>query len=537
VLTDLERIQQGLSASGPRSSSSLRRLIASRAPSFALVALLLLGAFAAVAAYDWFEWDQTLVVEREMTQAEVSSWRGAIPGDWDGDGASELVLLQEDEVRPVPIQGEPYQSRLLDIPPALAQLAQPGDDPRKPFRLSQVSDVPARLYLLADANHDGLEEAFVSWTRGSNAHLTAFNQLGFALRDFAFTGSLKDHPEWNRQVTALLPLRVADLEGDGRKEVLAAPISTWALKPRGVACFDLETAKLKWFYPTANFIHGVELLDLDADGKSGLFLESNSPGNFRDGETLEDGTDDQHVYAYMLSAEGQLLWRTEMAGIWAVVNPLRLHGGNRALAWVHNEHDLAVRRNEGDVGKVVEFDAAGRVDKEWDLGVRLTDAMVTDLDGDGHEEILAADRHGRIHVLNEALQERQPPIVVERSASGSVLLKFAGRLPSVVAGRSFIALTSSRLERTGEPGLGNTRTVPDMSFLVDSKILVLDHRLQIVATHPIAERSAAVGRQSPEVRLLQAKSNGLPRLAVLTSKIQILGLRESRMDLLSFSSR
>ena len=291
VLADLARIEKGQPPLGPHTTFSLRRFEGTRSHLTKAVA----GSLAALAfvwlGYSVWPTEFTLRVKPDKPDSlspEVRNWANAKTGDWDGDSEPDILQMVGDTLYVVSSQGHQ-----LD-----------------PLRLAKPSASGFVLGMAADITGDGKDEAFVSWNSETNACLMAFNQRGSPIREFAFASSLNVHPQWGTNRTKLEPFRLADLEGDSKKELLAAVTSSWALHPRGICCFDVTTGELKWFFETATFVMEIELCDLDGDGQLEVIVGSNSPGN---GSSLPDGTDDQHAYLYALSAKGELIWRRELS--------------------------------------------------------------------------------------------------------------------------------------------------------------------------------------------------------------------------------
>lgn len=504
LLADLERLEKGQPVMRPHTAFSLRRFFNRRSRRVAGVicgiALLAFG----VLGYRWLRTEYSLQ-GLAVSTPELLNWAGAQIGDWDGDLESEIIQVSGDKLYVVFGRDQKYQTHKIEKPHENGLL----------------------LEMMADMDGDGRDEAFVSWSNGTNACLTAFNQRTWPVQEFVFAGSLNVHPQWGTNYTRLRPVRMADLDGDGKRELLASVTSSWALRPRGICCFDVETGQLKWFFETATFVTEIDLCDLNGDGRPEVVVGSNSPGN---GSQLEDRTDDAHAYLYVLSSKGELLWPRELAGLYANVKPLTsAHGQTNVVVWVTSVHAYNAERKEPDTGKVLEFDVRGNIVHSRDFGVQLTSALSVDLDGDGWLEILAADRLGILHVLDRELNERRRITITEPGTNEVELQLFlAANLAS--SGAPQVVLTSSQLERRSEPAPGNNREKFENMFHHDNRVIVLDADLSPIATHLLATKWT----ESPGIKA-ELLSNGpgkLPSLAILTDKVQILGLTQTRRPLL-----
>lgn len=510
LLADLERIEQGRKPVGSRRVLNWRRLAFPgwsylTAGAFGLVMLAI-----AITGFSAFRDQPTLTVQRSFSLPWVTSWSAAKLGDWDGDGKADILYLSDDILRVIAHNGQQFQPVVLDVP----------------------RTVDTRLGLVIDTTGNGLDEALVYWAVGSNACLAAFNQDGWPVKQFSFSGSLNVHPQWGTNKTSLLPLGLVDLEGDGKQEMLVSVGSTWSLRPRGLACFDLDTSKLRWFFETAPFVTELKLWDLDEDGQLELVVGSGSPAN---GCVLEDGTDDRHAYLYVLSSHGRLLWRRELAGHFAQVRPLDVNlDDSTVTVWVSSTHALYVLNQQTAVGKVLKLDASGHVVHSHDLGGQLMSALAADLDGDGTKEVLVTDRLGVLHVLNENLQPRQrSAIVVNRFDEVDLVLHATGPLGK--GNRSYAVLTSSQVEYRTEPHPGNTRQRVNARFYHDNRVIVLDHQLNLVATHLVSDKWTQLPGFT--AHLLPATESSSPGILVLADQALVLGLNQPRRPEFSLGDR
>ncbi|MBP9901457.1 MAG: protein kinase [Verrucomicrobia bacterium] len=506
VLADLERLEKRQPVLEPHRAISLRRLLKGRALPVAGITIgILLLAFGVLGSL-WLPAGFSLRVLHEFRNDKVLNWATAQTGDWDGDGESDIIHVSDGNLYVVTSRGQ--QQAPLTI--------------TKPHANGLV------LGMMADINGDGRDEALVSWSSGTNAYLTAFNQRTWPVKEFVFAGSLNVHPQWGANFTRLRPLRLADLDGDGQRELLASVTSTWALRPRGICCFEVETGQLKWFFETATFVTTIDLCDLDGDGRQEVVVGSNSPGN---GCKLADETDDAHAYVYVLSSKGELRWRRELAGIYANVKPLNpAHGQTNVMVWVTAIHAYNLERGEPDTGKVLEFNAEGEVVHAHDFGVQLTSSLVVDLDSDGRHEVLAADRLGVLHVLDGRLIERRR-ITNATPRFDEVELQLALAANLTAAGAPQVVLASSQLERRSEPAPGNNREKFETIFHHENRVVVLDSALNQIATSQLAQKWT----EFPGIKagLLFNGPGKLPSLAVLTDKVQILDLTRIRRPLFS----
>ena len=497
VVSDLERIAGGQTPRGPHAAFRVSRVLCGRTRRLVTVVVLFVAIGFAGFGYSWLRSGYSLRVLQEISIPGVNGWANAETGDWDGDGKIDLIHLAENQLHVVSGHGQQH----------------------RPQTLAKSNVGGLSLEMMTDINGDKLDEALVAWSSGSNACLTAFNQRGWPIQEFVFSGSVNVHDEWGTNQTRLQPLRLADLDGDGKQELLVAVTSSWSLRPRGICCFDAETAQVKWFFETANFVADIELIDLDNDGRLEVIVGGNAPGN---GCSLKDGTDDIHTYLYVISFQGELKWRRELGGVFARVGLLSNAPTNRSvLAWVTASHAYSARQAKPDTGMILEFDATGNLSHQCNLGVELTGALNVDLDGDGKREVLAGDRLGVLHQLDGTLRERRS-VMIAAPRFDEVQLQFFPVGSLIASGTPQLVLSSFQIERRTAPAPGNSRKTFETIFYHDNRVTVLDADLKPVATHLLAE----TWTQYPglKIRLQHDDPKTQPHLIVLAHKLQYLAL-------------
>jgi len=451
--------------------------------------------------------DLTLV--RSLSPQDIRSWSTAKTGDWDGDGRSDLVVLQDQQLHIFSSEG----------------------NVRKALDLKLSNDTEMGLSLLADVDGDGVSEAFIRWTSRTNAYLGAFNALGHAVRSFHWPGTLNVHPTWGTNYTELNALQLSDLDRDGREELLVQVASTWALQPRGLACFDVETGSKEWFFPMAGFVMKVLTGDLDGDGKEEVLVGSNAPAN---GAKLEDGTDDSQAYLFALSSEGRLLWRRRLADYFGSVRPLGLTHNRgtlpEVLLWVTTDHEHHQANGDPETGSVFRISADGEIESRYEVGMQLMGALMTDLESDGRAEILIGDRTGWLHVLNESLTLRKCVPVVTNNLTWVELRPAAALWTGPNAPRR-VVLSSSTLERRSRPTNGSSAADVPVLLYHDNQVILLDDDLMPAKRHMIAK----LWSTNPGFRVLaEDAADGHPaRLQVLTSKADLYELIKPETQLAS----
>jgi hypothetical protein len=221
----------------------------------------------------------------------------------------------------------------------------------------------------------------------------------------AIQGKTKDDP-WTHAPIADLGsihrLRWGDVDGDGKRELIVAPIfGTKATPP----IFDQDPARITFFRPgadrksgpwesflvgTAHVLHAIDVLDLDGDGRSDILGASNL------GVTryfTRDGKDFQ-VSTLAPGAPGDAPKKGA-----SEVHVGRLRDGRRFVATVEPWHGTEVAVYLSSSPGALTFGSRTVIDGSLKLGHAL---WVADVDQDGDDEIFAGYRDGdaRVHVYD-----------------------------------------------------------------------------------------------------------------------------------------
>lgn len=500
---DLERIDDGKLPTGPRNRWQLR-------PRELRGKLMVLSVCAVIAALfggmvyrsHISSGPMQLELVRSLTPQDIRSWGGAQMGDFDGDGQPDIVLMQDEQLHVFSSAG----------------------GTRKAINLNLPNDNGLSLSHLADVNGDGIVEAFVSWTSGTSAHLAAFNAQAYPVSQFQKEGTLNVHKTWGTNYTWLNALQLVDLDRDGRQELLASVSSTWALQPRGLACFDLETGTEQWFFPMAGFVEGIITGDLDGDHRQEILIGSLSPAN---GAVLPDGTDDAHAYVFALAADGQLLWRQPAADYFGRVEPLGFTqgeaGAKDVLISASTDYEHHEANGDPETGSVIRLSAQGQILRRYDIGMNLPGVLMADLESEGHPEILVADRTGWLHVLDESLNLLKRVHVVTNDMTWVNLNPVAAVVPHPGSPRKQVVLTSSHVEKRTRPNPGSTAADVAVFLYHDNELIVLDQDLKPTVHHPIAKLWA----QHPGFKVmgLSATEDRHAEVSVFTSQADVYHLK------------
>ena len=102
-----------------------------------------------------------------------------------------------------------------------------------------------------------------------------------------------------------------DLDGDGIMELVVIMGNFEKQCPSITACYNLQTGKKRWFYPSGTGIVGAQFQDMNGNGKKEILLSTFAANK----EVEMNRTSDAHSYALVLDSEGKLLWQ-QQTGDW-----------------------------------------------------------------------------------------------------------------------------------------------------------------------------------------------------------------------------
>ena len=183
-----------------------------------------------------------LVVVRVLEKPQIANWAAALVGRWDDNATPDFFVPIDESQRWLAVTAEGELS------------------PDGPFSVVEAGDAPLRFSGPQDVNGDGLDELFVSWPARTNVMLEARNDSNVRVRQYLLPGTVHVRPNGLPANSHAALAGTADVDGDGRIELLAFLYSGFA-HPRGLYCFDLLTQTARWAFPTA--VGPLELYPVD----------------------------------------------------------------------------------------------------------------------------------------------------------------------------------------------------------------------------------------------------------------------------------
>ena len=204
-------------------------------------------------------------------------------GDLDGDGILEIYATPSEPNR---LDGTPQAGKVVRYVPKKKQGREV---------VADLGTRHAKEILVADIDGDGRDELYVS-VEGTTGGADG-KQLALPVEIRVYHA---DTPATGGTRIATIPDRLSrfltagDVDGDGRKELVAAAFSSgvWLLRPGATP--DAEWSKQLIDADSAGFEHAAILTDLDGDGRDELYVASDKHKEVRryvwNGQRLERET-------------------------------------------------------------------------------------------------------------------------------------------------------------------------------------------------------------------------------------------------------
>ncbi|HID26964.1 MAG TPA: hypothetical protein EYP22_03915, partial [Methanosarcinales archaeon] len=191
-------------------------------------------------------------------------------------------------------------------------------------------------------------------------------------------------------------VKSADLDNDGKKEVIVGIAAGYILKPRGVYVYDYSTGSKIWHYNIGPNPNSITIANVTGDASKEIIFGTIGPWN----GNYDNGISDSESAVICLSSDGKRLWmhKFEKRGFvdaQVAVSDLDGDGRNEIIACTQ-EHGW--NKWDGKWGKVYIINPEnGEIEKVHDFGkpvMHWTGMGIADFNGDGKKEIVVAVKDG-----------------------------------------------------------------------------------------------------------------------------------------------
>lgn len=516
VMEDLERIRatqtprgpggsaaaQPLQSASPARRSSVRPSLILAAAAAALFLLVIaINKSESLGRSGPDEAAQGLLRAHRIELPGVFNWSQGRVADFNADGADDLFLTLGNRLLVVSRQG-----RML------------GD-----WRLPAPENSDCSILLRGDLDQDGQLDTLVSWSDRNRMILAGFNDFGREIRRFTLPRTKVDTPVGQIFETSITQCRLADLNNNGRPELILWIFTGHGREPRAILALDPVTSQELWQFDTAAASTSLHIADLNGDGFMEVVCGTDAVAN---GAVGADGTDDRHSYVFALDHGGQLLWRREIGGLHIItrliVDDIDGQGQPGLLAWTECHHDHRAKAGLPENGEILRLDGAGDIIARYETGVRLFSCIAADLNGDGPREILATDRLGRVHRLAHDLTRPQCLPVIGQLYE-SVVFKFCAAADLDQDGHPELVATAMQRDSIDNSNPGRPDLPPSKLAFHDARLLLLSSDLHLLASQPLFDFWET--HPTLTVTLAQTRARAGPEIVVLMDRAEIFEWR------------
>ena len=295
-----------------------------------------------------------------------------LTGDITGNGKLELVSAFEEKVCALDKDGNELWSNNVATD-------------------SGISGAKVNAVDLADMDGDGVAEIVVGVSP-----LTSHVKSQMRILIYGGNGNLLKAIT-TVESTQIAPVKCEDLNGDGKKEVVATVSAGYILKPRGVYVYDYTTGSELWHYDVGPVVYVDSITDINNDGNPEIILGSSSPHN----GNSDHGTDDSHSYVFAFDKDGNNLWTKQIGWCGILSSVGDLNGDNvpeiisfRFQTSYSGPNDIYILDPaNGDILDTYN----GPTTKGW------KGWAIADINGDGKREIVVGNEDNTLRVLDHDL--------------------------------------------------------------------------------------------------------------------------------------
>ena len=207
--------------------------------------------------------------------------------------------------------------------------------------------------------------------------------------------------------------RLADIDLDGRKEVIAITTAIRMLKPRGIIVYDRHGAEM-WRYLMGPLPQNVVVWE-DGEGRPQIVISSYSSndGNWEE----HNGTRDRQAYIISVDGQGKTRWGIPVGGHLTGVR-LQLDSSNPSNSkylYAHKYTSFKLREDEGGIFKISK---SGKIIQRFDTKDSIL-SMAIDSSASNREAVVyAADNRMTLYRLDGRLNLLQKKSLESISSAG-----------------------------------------------------------------------------------------------------------------------
>jgi hypothetical protein len=318
---------------------------------------------------------------RTISNRGIEDYSNSIAYDLDFDGREEIITASGSSLYAIKSDGSTLWKRRFKFPITLNLI----DDwnSRPAIGLSGVDDANLHLLLL---NGDGQE-------------------VWHHVRKIKHYHSGK--PDGGGRIA-----RLADIDLDGRKEVIAITTANHALKPRGIIVYD-QSANEVWRYLMGPQPQNLVIWENKGERPQIIIgTYSSADGN----REKHNGTHDRQAYLISVDSGGRTNWVIPMGDYYTGIHVLLSDQNNSGRQYLY-AHKYTSSRLREDEGGIYNISKSGKILQRFDTRNSILSAAAASSDSNGEVVIYAADNKMILYRLDHRLNLLQKKSLAASSSA------------------------------------------------------------------------------------------------------------------------
>jgi len=301
-----------------------------------------------------------------IANQSVDNYSNSAAHDLDGDGREEMVTAADNRLYVFRFDGTIVWQKNFNF--------------------------PISLDLIAD--WDSQPAIGISGRDDDKIHLLLLNQQGEKI--WQHVRKLSHHhngkPDGSGKIAGL-----ADIDLDGRKEVVAFALTEYAQNPCGIIVYDRQAHEV-WRYSIGPAPQSILIWQKDAQ-RPDIIIGTYSLANGR--RESENNTSDMQTYIISVDGYGKTNWQIPVGGYYTgvVVLPAGRKAPGRRSFYAHTYTSPLYRE---DVGAIYKISRSGQILNRFEMQNSILSVVVAESDQE-EETLYAADNRGNLFKLDDRL--------------------------------------------------------------------------------------------------------------------------------------
>ena len=302
-----------------------------------------------------------------ITNRSIQNYSNSIAWDLDGDGYEEIITSSKKDIYAFMKNGSVLWKKSYQFDIRLDLIDEYNDEP---------------AIAISGKAHDIV-------------HLVLLNKNGTEIwhNERIITKTYQGQPDGGGRFAKL-----ADINNDGKKEVIAFTSAGYVWKPRGIIVYK-QNGREMWRYLTGPFPTNLVVWN-NGKGRPDIIIGTYSPGNGN--HESHNATDDMNAYVISIDGFGNTNWvkklGTHFTGTKVLLTDMNGDGSKELYAYKWTAYDY-----REDEGAVYRFNRGGKIIKRFDTRNSIKSAVSSKFTN-RRNFLYASDKNGTVYKLNDNLK-------------------------------------------------------------------------------------------------------------------------------------